>query len=96
MAMGGFRGTVHTRLAQNTALAVLAVPPEQVGAGDAALAEANCFAAIVPGPADDLAAHAAQTGVRVIGRAFLRARGATSEPERHAIAYRAAGGPAGA
>ena len=32
-----------------------------------ALAAANCFAAIVPGPADDLRAHAARTGVRVLG-----------------------------
>jgi acetyltransferase len=67
LSMGGFRGDIHTRLAPNTALAVLAVPPEQVGPAMSALAEANCFAAIVPGPADDLAAHAAQTGVRVIG-----------------------------
>ena len=67
LAMGGFAGPIHTRLAENTSLAVLAVPPERIGAAMTELAEANCFAAIVPGAADDLAAHAARTGVRVLG-----------------------------
>jgi acetyltransferase len=67
LAMGGFNGPVHTQLAENISLAVLAVPPEQIGSAMTALAEANCFAAIVPGPADDLTAHAARTGVRVLG-----------------------------
>jgi acetyltransferase len=67
LATGGFKGEVRTRLAKDTSLAVLAVPPDQIGAAMTALAEANCFAAIVPGPAADLAAHAARTGVRVLG-----------------------------
>jgi acetyltransferase len=67
LAMGGFAGPVHTRLEDNVSLAVLAVPAEQVGAAMAQLADAHCFAAIVPGPAEDLTAHAARTGVRVLG-----------------------------
>jgi acetyltransferase len=67
LAMGGFKGDVLTQLAKNTSLAVLAVAPGDIGAAMTALAEANCFAAIVPGPADDLAVHAARTGVRVLG-----------------------------
>jgi acetyltransferase len=67
ISMGGFKGKVDTQLAANTSLAVLAVPPERIGAAMSALAEANCFAAIVPGPADDLAGHVARTGVRVLG-----------------------------
>lgn len=67
LAMGVFEGEVRTQLADNTALAILAVPPEQVGPSMSTLAEANCFAAIVPGPAPDLAADAARTGVRVLG-----------------------------
>jgi acetyltransferase len=67
LAMGGFKGDIHMRLAPNTSLAVLAVPPGDIGSAMTELAEANCFAAIVPGPADDLAAHAARTGVRVLG-----------------------------
>jgi acetyltransferase len=67
LAMGGFDGAIHTRLAENTSLAVLAVPPDRIGAAMTELARANCFAAIVPGPADDLAAHAARTGVRTLG-----------------------------
>jgi acetyltransferase len=67
LAMGGFKGPIHTHIAENTALAILAEPPDLIGAAMTALAQANCFAAIVPGPADDLAAHAARTGVRVLG-----------------------------
>ena len=67
LAMGGFKGEVRTALAESTALAVLAVPPERIGAAMTDLAAANCFAAIVPGPAADLAEHAARTGVRVLG-----------------------------
>jgi len=67
LAMGGFKGAVHTQLVEKTSLAVLAVPPDEIGPAMTELAEANCFAAIVPGPADDLAAHAARTGVRVLG-----------------------------
>jgi acetyltransferase len=67
LAIGGFKGEVHTRLVPNTSLAVLAIPPDRIGTEMTALAEANCFAAIVPGPADDLQSHAARTGVRVLG-----------------------------
>jgi acetyltransferase len=67
LAMGGFKGPIHTRITENTSLAILAEPPDLIGAAMTALARANCFAAIVPGPADDLAAHAARTGVRVLG-----------------------------
>lgn len=67
LTMGGFRGEVRTRLAANTSLAILVVPSGDIGSAMSALAEANCFAAIVPGPADDLAAHATRTGVRVLG-----------------------------
>jgi acetyltransferase len=67
LAMGGFKGPIHTRIAENTSLTILAEPPDLIGAAMTALARANCFAAIVPGPADDLAAHAARTGVRVLG-----------------------------
>jgi acetyltransferase len=67
LAMGGFQGEVHTQLVEATSLTILALPPDQIGLAMTALAEANCFAAIVPGPADDLASHAARTGVRVLG-----------------------------
>ncbi len=67
IAAGGFKGDMHTGLVENTALAVLAVAADQVGAAMTALAKAHCFAAIVPGSADDLAAHAARTGVRALG-----------------------------
>jgi acetyltransferase len=67
LALGGFKGTVHTQLVEATSLAVLAVPPDQIGSAMDRLAEANCFAAIVPGPAEDIAAHVARTGVRVLG-----------------------------
>ena len=67
LAMGGFKGAIHTRVVEHTSLAVLADPPDRIGASITALARANCFAAVVPGPADDLAAHAARTGVRILG-----------------------------
>jgi acetyltransferase len=67
LSIGGFKGPIHTHLADNTSLAVLALPPDRIGSTMTDLARANCFAAIVPGPAGDLAAHAARTGVRVLG-----------------------------
>jgi acetyltransferase len=67
LSMGGFKGSVHTELAGRIDLAVLALPAERTGAAMSALAQANCFAAIVPGPAEDLAADAVRTGVRVLG-----------------------------
>ena len=67
LALAGFSGDIHKALVKDVSLAVLAVPPERIGCAITALAEANCFAAIVPGPADDLASHAARTGVRLLG-----------------------------
>jgi acetyltransferase len=67
LAVAGFKGQVHTCLTENTSLTVLALAPDRIGPAMTALAEANCFAAIVPGSADDLAGHAARTGVRVLG-----------------------------
>ena len=67
LSLGGFEGAIHTQMVKDTSLAVLAVPPDEVGAAMTAAAEANCFAAVVPGPADDLAEHAARTGVRALG-----------------------------
>jgi acetyltransferase len=72
LAIGGFKGEVHTGpldagLPKDVSLAVLALPPDQIGPAMTALAEASCFAAIVPGPADNLREHAGRTGVRVLG-----------------------------
>ena len=67
LMLGGFNGEIHTTLVKHVSLAVLAVSPHQIGPQIAALAEANCFAAIVPGAADDLAGHAARTGVKILG-----------------------------
>ncbi|HEX4368307.1 MAG TPA: GNAT family N-acetyltransferase [Rhodopila sp.] len=67
LVMGGFQGPIHTSITRNTALAVLALPLDQIGPAMTELARVNCFAAIIPGAADDLAAHAARTGVRVLG-----------------------------
>lgn len=67
LVMGGFKGAIHTSVTDDTALAVLAMPPDQIGPTMTELARANCFAAIVPGAADGLADHAARTGVRVLG-----------------------------
>ena len=67
LALAGFDGSLHTTLVKHVSLAVLAVPPDQIGPQMTALADARCFAAIVPGAADDLAGHAARTGVKVLG-----------------------------
>ncbi|HBK07038.1 MAG TPA: GNAT family N-acetyltransferase [Acetobacteraceae bacterium] len=72
LSLSGYKGEVQAirdaaQLTGTPQLAVLAVPPDQVGPSMTLLAEANCFAAIVPGAADDLAAHAERTGVRVLG-----------------------------
>ena len=48
-------------------LAVIAAPAADVGAIMAALAAKGCFAATVPGPADNLAEAARRTGVRALG-----------------------------
>ena len=72
LALSGFKGEMQAvrdagQLTEGAQLAVLAVPPDRIGPSMTALAALGCFAAIVPGPADDLAAHAARTGVRVLG-----------------------------
>jgi acetyltransferase len=72
LALSGYKGDVQvvadaSQLSETPQLAVLAVAPEQIGPSLTQLAERNCFAAIVPGAADDLGAHAARTGVRVLG-----------------------------
>ncbi|WP_428489667.1 GNAT family N-acetyltransferase [Rhodopila sp.] len=67
LVLGGFSGEIHTTLVKDVSLAVLAVPPDQIGPRITALAQANCFAAIVPGAADDLARHAARTAVGILG-----------------------------
>ena len=67
LAMGGFKGEVRTQVTTATHLAVLAVSAERVGTEMALLAENNCFAAIIPGPCDDLADICVRTGVRAFG-----------------------------
>jgi acetyltransferase len=72
LALSGFKGQVQTareasQLTPGAQLAVLAVPPDQIGPSMTLLAAQGCFAAIVPGPADDLASHCARTGVRALG-----------------------------
>jgi acetyltransferase len=72
LALSGFDGPMHLvatadALTERPDVAVLAVPPGEIGESMATLAEKGCFAAIVPGAADDLALHAGRTGVRVLG-----------------------------
>ncbi len=72
LALSQYKGEVQaitdaSRLTGTPHLAILAVAPDQVGPSMTLLAERDCFAAIVAGPADDLGAHVARTGVRVLG-----------------------------
>ena len=72
IGIAGYKGAVQavhdaSQLTGAPQLAILAVPPDQVGPAMERLAEANCYAAIVPGAADDLGGLAARTGVRVLG-----------------------------
>ncbi|HME25040.1 MAG TPA: GNAT family N-acetyltransferase, partial [Acetobacteraceae bacterium] len=72
LSVGGFKGDIRTvpdasRLGLGVDLAVLAVPPDQIGDSMTLMARQGCFAAIVPGAADDLRAHAVRTGVRALG-----------------------------
>ncbi|HEX2941759.1 MAG TPA: GNAT family N-acetyltransferase, partial [Rhodopila sp.] len=72
LALSGFKGPVQLvrdpdGLESRPDLSVLAVPGDRIGDAMTRLAARGCFAAIVPGPADDLAAHASRTGVRVLG-----------------------------
>ncbi|WP_439598309.1 bifunctional acetate--CoA ligase family protein/GNAT family N-acetyltransferase [Falsiroseomonas sp.] len=73
---GGFTGSIaHVEdpagiagLAQVPDLAVLSLPPEQLEPAMAALSARGCHAAVVPGPAADLAGMARRTGVRALGQ----------------------------
>jgi acetyltransferase len=72
LAVGGFKGAIHTlrdasQLPENVDLSILTLPADQIGPSMTVLAERGCFSAIVPGPADDLRAHAMRTGVRALG-----------------------------
>lgn len=72
LALSGFKGGVQLvrdagALDSRPDLAILALPADRIGGAMTRLAERGCFAAIVPGPADDLPAHASRTGVRVLG-----------------------------
>ncbi|CAH0207377.1 bifunctional acetate--CoA ligase family protein/GNAT family N-acetyltransferase [Roseomonas sp. CECT 9278] len=49
-------------------LAVLCLAPDALGPAMAALAARGCLAAVVPGPAPDLAALSARTGVQALGQ----------------------------
>ncbi|MCR0985511.1 bifunctional acetate--CoA ligase family protein/GNAT family N-acetyltransferase [Roseomonas populi] len=82
LAAGGFRGALHAvgapwpgmdhapdlgALAEAPQLAALSLSPAALGPAMDALAARGCFAAVVPGPAPDLASHCARTGVRAMG-----------------------------
>ncbi|MBR0683335.1 GNAT family N-acetyltransferase [Roseomonas eburnea] len=83
LAAGGFRGRLFAvgtapdgfEAAPTVAalpvapdLAVLCLPPSELEGAMAALAARGCFAAVVPGPAPDLAEASARTGVRALGQ----------------------------
>ena len=83
LAAGGFRGRLLAVGAQPEGfeaaasiaalpvapdLAVLCLPPDALEGAMAGLAARGCFAAIVPGPAPDLAAMAARSGMRALGQ----------------------------
>ena len=72
LALGTFRGTIEAAetaadLAATPDLAVLAGPPDSIAPALPMLAAKGCYAALVPGPADDFLATARRTGVRVLG-----------------------------
>lgn len=67
LLMGGFKGEIRTEPAPGTELAVLAVAPDRIGAEMERLARNNCFAAIIPGPCENLAELSDRTGVRALG-----------------------------
>src|SRR6185437_13912228 len=72
IALGGFKGTVQQAatiadLQAGPDLAIIATAADEAEPTMAALAAKGCFAAIVPGPAEDLAGAASRTGVRVLG-----------------------------
>ncbi len=72
LALSGFTGDLQAvrdaaDLASGPQLAVVAVPTDRIGQSMAQLAARGCFAAIVPGPCEDLHEHTARTGVRALG-----------------------------
>nr|WP_294560241.1 bifunctional acetate--CoA ligase family protein/GNAT family N-acetyltransferase [uncultured Rhodopila sp.] len=72
LAVGGFKGEIHTlhsiaQLPQGISLALLALPADQIGEAMTVMAARGCFAAIIPGEADNLREHATRTGVRALG-----------------------------
>jgi acetyltransferase len=72
LALNGFKGPVHqlhdiAGLPESVDLCMLSLPADQIGAAMTVMAERNCFAAMIPGPADDLRTHAMRTGVRALG-----------------------------
>ncbi len=72
LTMGGFKGRIDTVLSAAALgaapdLAVIATPVEAVIPTIETLGALGCFAAIVPGAADGLAAASRRTGVRVLG-----------------------------
>ncbi|SDD68565.1 acetyltransferase [Belnapia rosea] len=83
IASGGFKGSAFVigmavpgltpaesveALPEAPDLAVLCLPPAALEPAMEALARRGCFAAIVPGPAPDLAGIAARTGVGALGQ----------------------------
>ncbi|MBL6456947.1 GNAT family N-acetyltransferase [Belnapia sp. T6] len=83
IAAGGFRGNAWAigiealglrpvesveALPEAPDLAVLCLPPAALEPTMAALARRGCHAAIIPGPAPDLGAISARTGVRALGQ----------------------------
>ncbi|HUB10429.1 MAG TPA: GNAT family N-acetyltransferase [Acetobacteraceae bacterium] len=72
LALGQFRGSIETAdtpaaLATPPDLAMLTGPPDGIAPALAALAAKGCFAALVPGPAENLPDAVGHTGVRVLG-----------------------------
>jgi acyl-CoA synthetase (NDP forming)/RimJ/RimL family protein N-acetyltransferase len=72
MALVGFKGATQSvvraeDLIAAPDLAVIATPESEVIPTMEVLATQGCFAAVVPGPAEDLAEAARRTGVRVLG-----------------------------
>jgi len=83
LAGGGFKGRIFAvgmaaegltecpaiaELPEVPDLAVLCLPPDRLEPAMEELAGRGCFAAIVPGPAPDLAGISARTGVRALGQ----------------------------
>nr|WP_294506153.1 bifunctional acetate--CoA ligase family protein/GNAT family N-acetyltransferase [uncultured Rhodopila sp.] len=72
LAVGGFKGEIHTlqsisQLPNGVSLTLLALPSDQIGAAMTVMAARGCFAAIIPGEADNIREHATRTGVRALG-----------------------------